>query len=110
MPVVSPMASVHVRATDEVAQAPLAQRSGAAIAQASFHAALTRAATPGTRSVEPEHTQLGGDEAASALSRAFESVTGRAPTAKQLSLLTAQWSLETGGGKAMMNYNFGGLK
>jgi hypothetical protein len=60
--------------------------------------------------VQPAHTPLSGEEAASALSDAWHGVMGRAPTAKQLSLLTAQWSLETGGGRAMMNYNFGGTK
>jgi Mannosyl-glycoprotein endo-beta-N-acetylglucosaminidase len=77
-----------------------------------FAAALSRAQSgtqaPGT--VAPAHTPLSGEEAASALSQAWQGVMGRPPTAKQLSVLTAQWSLETGGGRAMMNNNFGGLK
>ena len=83
-------------------QAPAAP----AVAPAVFRAALARA----THAVAPERTPLGGDDAASAISNAYQSVTGHAPTAKQLSLLVSQWSLETGGGRAMMNYNFGGIK
>ena len=71
-----------------------------------FSATLARA----TGRVEPARTPRGGEEAASAIASAYQSVTGHAPTAKQLSLLVAQWSLETGGGRSMMNYNFGGIK
>jgi hypothetical protein len=74
---------------------------------AAFAQALRSAAS---KEVAPSHTQLSGEEAASALSDAWRGVMGRAPTAKQLSLLTAQWSLETGGGRSMMNNNFGGIK
>jgi hypothetical protein len=101
MPAVQPLQGPNVRE----AEAPALTRAPSADA-GGFQVALTRAA----RTVAPEHTPLGGDEAASALSSAYESVTGHAPTAKQLSLLAAQWSLETGGGRAMMNYNFGGIK
>ena len=100
MPPVAALQSPSVREAEAPAPAlPVSPGGG-------FHAALTKAASH----VAPAHTPLGGDEAASALSQAYESVTGHAPTAKQLSLLVAQWSLETGGGRAMMNYNFGGIK
>ncbi len=102
MPAVQPLPGALVRE----AAAPSPVRAPAAASADGFRAALARAA----RTVAPEHTPLGGDEAASAISTAYESVTGRAPTAKQLSLLVAQWSLETGGGRAMMNFNFGGIK
>jgi hypothetical protein len=100
MPAVAPLIGPNVREAQAPAPAPVPA------AAAGFQVALAKAA----RTVAPEHTPLGGDEAASALSTAYESVTGHAPTAKQLSLLVAQWSLETGGGRAMMNYNFGGIK
>jgi len=58
----------------------------------------------------PLATPLRGSEAASALSDAYTSVFGEAPSKQTLSVLVAQWSLETGGGHAMMNYNFGGIK
>ena len=58
----------------------------------------------------PTATPLRGSEAASALSDAYTSIFGEAPSKQTLSVLVAQWSLETGGGQAMMNYNFGGIK
>lgn len=60
--------------------------------------------------VAPKHTVLTKDQAATALARAFKTVTGRDASDKTLTLLTAQWGLETGNGAAMMNYNFGGIK
>ncbi len=104
MPVVQPLQASLVRDAEAPAPPPRIERGGGG-----FGVALARAAR-GPGAVAPEHTPLGGDEAASALSSAYETVTGRAPTAKQLSLLVAQWSLETGGGRAMMNHNFGGIK
>jgi hypothetical protein len=59
---------------------------------------------------EPMRTPLKGSEAAAALSTAWRQVTGQTPNPKLLSVLTAQWSHETGRGAAMLNYNFGGLK
>src|SRR5438270_880216 len=66
--------------------------------------------TPNPRLVTPTKTPLTGSEAASALSSAWQRVTGHAPSPKMLSVLVAQWSHETGRGRAMLNYNFGGLK
>jgi len=99
MPAVSFVQAPVAEQTERTRTEPVAQ-------PAAFQAALARAA----KRVEPAHTPLSGDQAASALSDAYRTVTGRTPTAKQLSLLTAQWSLETGGGRAMMNHNFGGIK
>src|SRR5438309_9997285 len=58
----------------------------------------------------PTRTPLPGGAAASALSKAWQAVTGQAPNPKLLSVLVAQWAHETGRGESMLNYNFGGLK
>src|SRR5439155_25760864 len=58
----------------------------------------------------PTHTPMTGRDAASALSRAWRTVTGQAPGPKPISVLTAQWAHETGRGEAMLNYNFGCIK
>lgn len=68
-----------------------------------------RAKSP-TVVVEKMATPLSGGEAASALKAAWESRFHESPRPDQLSVLVAQWSHETGGGRAMMNYNFGGIK
>ncbi|MGC4066906.1 MAG: hypothetical protein QM784_20175 [Polyangiaceae bacterium] len=44
------------------------------------------------------------------LALAHHVVTGRVPSERSLSLLLAQWALETGRGERMYGYNFGGLK
>lgn len=85
-----------------------AQASSAQTAAPGFAEALRSSARPGE--VVPEHTPLSGSEAAAALSQAWTARFGEPPTAKMLSILGAQWSLETGGGRAMMNFNFGGIK
>src|SRR6266571_5017730 len=54
----------------------------------------------------PTRTPLTGGEAASALSKAWQAVTGQAPNPKLLSVLVAQWAHETGRGESMLNYNF----
>lgn len=58
----------------------------------------------------PTRTPLTGGEAGSALSKAWQVVTGQAPNPKLLSVLVGQWAHETGRGESMLNYNFGGLK
>lgn len=55
-------------------------------------------------------TRLSGEQAAEALSSAWESIHGEKPSAETLSILTAQWAHETGRGASMYNYNFGGIK
>ena len=60
--------------------------------------------------VEPQHTPLTGSQAAAAMREAFNARFGQEPGSRTLSILGAQWALETGGGGAMMNNNFGGIK
>lgn len=55
-------------------------------------------------------TRLSGEQAAEALSSAWESIHGEKPSKETLSILTAQWAHETGRGASMYNYNFGGIK
>ncbi len=45
-----------------------------------------------------------------AISAAWKARTGRRPSLDALSVLFAQWSLETGRGEAMWCHNFGGIK
>lgn len=50
------------------------------------------------------------EEIRAALGRSFEAVMGEVPTPAALDLLSAQASLETGRGRSMYNFNFGGIK
>ena len=61
-------------------------------------------------SLHGARTPLSGSEASRLLSHAWEQVHGQPPSAKTLSALWAQWALETGRGRAMRGYNFGGIK
>lgn len=45
-----------------------------------------------------------------AISRAYQSLYGKPPSAPMLDTLTAQSALETASGNKMYNYNFGGIK
>jgi len=70
-----------------------------------------RSAPPLTpRHVAPTRTPLSGSQAADALGAAWQGALGQPPTPRTLSILVGQWAHETGRGKAMLNYNFGGLK
>lgn len=60
--------------------------------------------------VAPQRTRITPDEASSALSRAYQQVTGERPNEQTVALLTAQWAHETAHGASMYNYNFGGIK
>ena len=62
------------------------------------------------RTIAAATTHLSGSEAAASLSAAYQNVFHEAPPPQTLRVLVAQWSHETGGGRAMMNYNFGGIK
>ncbi len=62
------------------------------------------------REVEPRRTQVSQGEIRDAIARAHAKVTGRAPSAPTLDVLTAQASLETASGGRMYNFNFGGIK
>lgn len=75
---------------------------------AAFAEQVDRATTPAT--VGATRTRLSGADAAAALERAWTRVMGSPPSRETLSLITAQWAHETGGGASMYNFNFGGLK
>lgn len=62
------------------------------------------------REVEPRRTEVSRGEIRAAIARAHAAVTGRAPGAATLDVLTAQASLETASGSRMYNFNFGGIK
>lgn len=67
-------------------------------------------AAPATQEVELTRTVTSRDELRAALGRSFEQVMGEAPTPAALDILSAQASLETGRGRSMYNFNFGGIK
>lgn len=80
---------------------------------AGFEAQLTQAARerPGSSvAVQRMKTPLSGGQAADALGRAWQSVTGERPSKRAIAVVTAQWAHETGRGRAMHNFNFGGIK
>ncbi|MBX3258184.1 MAG: glucosaminidase domain-containing protein [Labilithrix sp.] len=60
--------------------------------------------------VEPQRTSVTRADLRGAIGRAHQRLTGRAPSAEMLDVLTAHASLETGSGAKMYNYNFGGIK
>jgi hypothetical protein len=68
--------------------------------------------TPATarREVPLERTTATRAEIRAALSRAEERLTGHAARGSLVDLATAQACLETGGGRSMYNFNFGGIK
>ncbi|HEX9619620.1 MAG TPA: glucosaminidase domain-containing protein [Polyangiaceae bacterium] len=55
-------------------------------------------------------TPMTGKVAEALLGAAYRSERGSAPREETLDLLWAQWALETGHGRSMHGYNFGGLK
>lgn len=95
------------RSTLSEARDPPGALEGAAFSRALEHCA------PGaqtTCTVAATRTELAGDEAARALAHAWKAVTGKAPTRDTVAVLAAQWAHETGRGRHMYNYNFGGIK
>ncbi len=70
--------------------------------------------TPPTRrpSVEVPLTRTATSRAEirAAIARAEQHLTGRTPSTSLVDLATAQACLETGSGRSMFNYNFGGIK
>ena len=60
--------------------------------------------------VEPQRTQVSRADLRGAIGRAHQTLTGHAATPAFLDVLTAHASLETGSGRQMYNYNFGGIK
>jgi hypothetical protein len=83
-----------------------------AAGQAEFKQALEGAKNAPSASglVPVVRTQLSAGQAQEALRKAWENVTGEAPSDKTLALITAQWAHETGNGASMYNYNFAGIK
>ncbi len=67
-------------------------------------------ASRGAPDAAPTPTPMRASDAAAAISNAYTSVLGTSPSKATLAVLVSQWSLETGGGRAMMDYNFGGIK
>jgi flagellar protein FlgJ len=67
-------------------------------------------ASRGAPDAAPTLTPMRASDAAAAISNAYTSVMGAPPSKATLAVLVSQWSLETGGGRAMMDYNFGGIK
>ena len=62
------------------------------------------------REVPTKKTPMSFNEAMSSLKSAWMSVMGSEPSQRTICILIAQWALETGRGKYMMNFNFGGIK
>jgi flagellar protein FlgJ len=60
--------------------------------------------------VTAQRTRLSGEQAANAISQAWQERFGEAPSQGTLSILVAHWAHETGRGESMLNYNFGGIK
>lgn len=73
---------------------------------------IDTAAAAARRGVEvaPERTRVSRGEIRDAIARAHTRITGKAPSAGLLDVLTAQACLETGSGASMYNFNFGGIK
>jgi hypothetical protein len=67
-------------------------------------------AQPAARVVEAKTTRTAPVEIRAAIGRAWERLTGRAPTQGALDALSAQALLETGRGESMVAFNFGGIK
>ena len=68
-------------------------------------------APTGTARVEVtlERTAVTRDAMRSALGTALEKYLGHPPSTATLDVVTAHASLETGAGRSMYNYNFGGI-
>ena len=58
----------------------------------------------------PQRTDVTPAQFKAALSRAYETVHGEAPSAATLEILSAHVAHETASGAKMYNYNFGGIK
>lgn len=119
------MASIEIgRVADRgsAGGAPAPKSPSDARAQAVFERELvTRARAAGVSAIGPAHgggtktvaataTRLSGGQAAASLATAWNNVFHEPPSPETLRVLVAQWSHETGGGRAMMNNNFGGIK
>lgn len=70
----------------------------------------TPTARPPRTLVAATRTELTSEQASAALRDAWQSHFGEAPREETVAVLTAQWSHETGNGRSMYNFNFGGIK
>jgi hypothetical protein len=64
----------------------------------------------GGETIPNKLTPLDADQAAQAISAAYERIEGSKPKPKILRLLLGQWALETGNGKFIHNFNYGNVK
>jgi hypothetical protein len=64
----------------------------------------------GANQVPPTPTPVSAAQMYAALSAAWPSVIGGQPSRESLLVLLAQWSLETGGGASMIQWNVGNFK
>ncbi len=62
------------------------------------------------REVPLTRTRASRAEMRDAIARAEQRLTGHAPSASFIDIVTAQACLETGSGRSMYNFNFGGIK
>ena len=64
-----------------------------------------------SREVAYQETHLTGEQAAAYIIRAWRTLHhGQSPPSGVAEVLVSQWALETGRGRRMINYNFGGIK
>jgi hypothetical protein len=75
-----------------------------------FAKELTKRTAKGPQLLEATRTHLSGAEAAQALGAAWRQRFGETAPSGAIEVLVADWAHETGHGRAMMNYNFGGIK
>lgn len=67
--------------------------------------------TGATQTVTAQSTPMSGEQAAGYMRRAWQQLhNGQNPPNGAIEVLLAQWALETGRGRRMLNYNFGGIK
>jgi flagellum-specific peptidoglycan hydrolase FlgJ len=89
--------------TTESAEETVSSRGGTVTAEGRV--------TGATREVTAQSTPMSGEQAAGYLQRAWrQQHNGQNPPNGALEVLLAQWALETGRGRRMLNYNFGGIK
>lgn len=62
------------------------------------------------QAVRAQRTQTDPNDFREALSRAYKNQTGKEASSETLDVLSAHVALETGSGRRMYNYNFGGIK
>jgi hypothetical protein len=85
------------------------ERTPGAAPSPAFAAELSRT-DRGRTLVAAQRTPLSGSQAAAAIEEAWTNVVGEQPDESTLAILTAHWAHETGHGKAMLNFNFAGIK